>query len=234
MLEVDNLSAKYGSIVALRDVSLHVNRGEMVAVVGSNGAGKTTLLNTISGAHRASGGAVKLLGRNITSSPLDRVVRAGMALVPEGRRIVAPLTVEENIRLSQYARRANAARRIELREMVDELFPVLVRRRSQVAGSLSGGEQQMLAFARSLMTDPQVMLLDEPSMGLAPSVVDDVYEAVQKIHSLGRAILLVEQNATLALELASRAYVLRRGSVVFEGSSAELRASDGVADAYLS
>lgn len=234
MLKVENLSAKYGTIEALRGVSLDLSKGEMVAVVGSNGAGKTTLLNAISGAHRASSGTVTLLGKNITSRSLDRVIRAGMALVPEGRRIVAPLSVEENLGLSQYARRANAARRRELREMVDELFPVLVRRRNQVAGSLSGGEQQMLAFARSLMTDPEVMLLDEPSMGLAPSVVDDVYEAVQKIHALGRSILLVEQNATLALELASRAYVLRRGTVVFEGTSAELKASDGVADAYLS
>lgn len=234
MLEVERISAKYGSIDALRDVSLRLEEGEMVAVVGSNGAGKTTLLNTISGAHRSSSGSVTLLGQNITGRPLDRVVRSGMALVPEGRRIVAPLSVDENIGLSQYARRANAARRRELREMVDELFPVLVRRRDQVAGSLSGGEQQMLAFARSLMTDPQVLLLDEPSMGLAPAIVDDVYDAVRKIHALGRSILLVEQNATLALELASRAYVLRRGSVVFDGTSAELKASDGVADAYLS
>ncbi|MGF2949919.1 ABC transporter ATP-binding protein [Microbacterium alcoholitolerans] len=234
MLEVDDLSARYGTIEALRGVSLRLGPGELVAVVGSNGAGKTTLLNTIAGAHRASGGTVTLLGKDITSKPLNRVVRAGMALVPEGRRIVAPLSIDENIGLSHYAHRANGARRRELREMIDELFPVLVRRRNQVAGSLSGGEQQMLAFARSLMTDPQVMLLDEPSMGLAPSVVDDVYEAVQKIHALGRSILLVEQNATLALELASRAYVLRRGSVVFDGSTAELKASDGVADAYLS
>ena len=234
MLEVSDISAKYGTIEALRDVSLRLDEGELVAVVGSNGAGKTTLLNTIAGVHRASGGTVTLLGKNITSRPLDRIIRAGMALVPEGRRIVAPLSVEENIGLSQYARRANAERRRELRAMVDDLFPVLVRRRNQVAGSLSGGEQQMLALARSLMTDPQVLLLDEPSMGLAPAVVDDVYEAVQKIHALGRSILLVEQNATLALELASRAYVLRRGSVVFDGTSEELKASDGVADAYLS
>lgn len=234
MLEVEDLSAKYGSIEALRGVSLRLDEGEMVAVVGSNGAGKTTLLNTVSGVHKPSGGTVRLLGKDMTGRGLDRVVRAGMALVPEGRRIVSSLSVEENIGLSQYARRTNPARRRELREMVDDLFPVLVRRRNQVAGSLSGGEQQMLAFARSLMTDPQVMLLDEPSMGLAPAIIDDVYEAVQKIHALGRSILLVEQNATLALDLASRAYVLRRGSVVFEGTSAELKASDGVADAYLS
>lgn len=234
MLDVADISAKYGAIEALKGVSLRLEEGEMVAVVGSNGAGKTTLLNTIAGVHRPSGGTVTLLGKNVTGRPLDRMVRSGMALVPEGRRIVAPLSVDENLGLSAYARRANAARRRELRSMVDDLFPVLVRRRTQVAGSLSGGEQQMLALARSLMTDPQVLLLDEPSMGLAPSVVDAVYEAVQKIHALGRSILLVEQNATLALELASRAYVLRRGVVVFEGTSEELQSSNDVADAYLS
>ena len=233
MLEVSHLSAKYGAIDAIRNVDVRLDEGEFVAVIGSNGAGKTTLLNTIAGAHKPSAGTVSLQGRNVTGRAVNRIVRAGMALVPEGRRIVAPLSVDENLGLSQYARRADAKRRKELRAMVDDLFPVLVTRRNQVAGSLSGGEQQMLALGRSLMTDPQVLLLDEPSMGLAPSVVDKVYEAIQRIHALGRSILLVEQNATLALDLASRAYILRRGVVVFEGESEHLRTSTDIADAYL-
>lgn len=233
MLSVSDLCSRYGAIQALTHASLTVGRGEMVALIGSNGAGKSTLLNSIAGVHRPSSGSVSLAGRDITGWAPHRVVKAGLALVPEGRRIVAPLSIEENLRLSEYAGRTSSARRQELKARVHDLFPVLAARRTQVAGSLSGGEQQMLALARSLMTDPEVLLLDEPSMGLAPSVVDKVYDAITEIHRAGQSILLVEQNATLALDVADRAYVLRRGEIVHAGSTRELKASEELVSAYL-
>lgn len=230
MLNVSMLSASYGAILAVNDVSLEIPAGKMVALLGSNGAGKSTTLRTIAGLHRAGAGTVTLDTTEISRRPAHRVVRAGLALVPEGRMVVAPLTVEQNLKLSAYARRGEQN---ELLNRVYDLFPRLKERRHQTSGLMSGGEQQMLAFGRALMTDPKMLLLDEPSMGLAPVIVDTVYEAIVAIHASGQSILLVEQNAALALPICDYAYVLQRGRVVAEGTGAELHDSAALHAAYL-
>ena len=202
-----------------------------MAILGANGAGKSTTLRSIAGLHRPVTGAILLDGTDISTQPVHRVVRRGLALVPEGRMVVAPLTVEENLRLSAYAGRGVET---ELLARVYGLFPRLRERRRQIAGLMSGGEQQMLAIGRALMTEPRMLVLDEPSMGLAPSIIDMVFEAIVTLHRQGQSILLVEQNAEITLSVCDYAYVMKRGEIVAEGDAASLRREPGVMEAYLS
>ena len=232
MLNVSRLCSSYGAIRALTDLDLLVPRRGFVALIGSNGAGKSTALNTIAGLHRATAGSVTLDGEEVLGLKPHQVVKRGMALVPEGRMVVAPLTVEENLDLAKFARRGRESHRAT-RDQVYDLFPRLAERRTQHAGLLSGGEQQMLALGRALMTQPRLILLDEPSMGLAPAVVDVVFEAITRIRELDLAILLVEQNAAMALAIADHAYVLERGRLVLDGPPGELAERPEVMDAYL-
>ncbi|MBI5439702.1 MAG: ABC transporter ATP-binding protein [Deltaproteobacteria bacterium] len=236
MLRVEGLQVYYGMIHALKAVSLQVREKEIVALIGANGAGKTTLLSAVSGLTRSAGGEVLLGGRAITRRRPDRIVREGMALVPEGRRIFKPLSVEDNLLLGAYHRfslRAANSIRGEVEEVFG-LFPRLAERRRQVAGTLSGGEQQMLAIGRALLSRPAVLLLDEPSMGLAPLVVREILEHVARLRrERGMTILLVEQNAKAALGIADRGYVLETGRVVLEATSEELLAHPDVQRAYL-
>lgn len=229
MLQVSRLCASYGAIRAVRDVSLEVPEGNLVAVLGANGAGKSTLVRSIAGVHREKTGDIVLDGRPVQKLPLHRITRLGLALVPEGRHVVSPLTVAENLALSTFSGRS----RPELLDRVYELFPRLAERRTQQAGSMSGGEQQMLAMGRALMTDPQVLLLDEPSMGLAPSVIDVIYGAIAALHAEGQSILLIEQDATRALEVADHAYLLQRGEVHMSGTPETLAHSEDIQKAYL-
>ena len=231
MLNVSNLSASYGAIRAVKGISLKVGQGSLCVVLGSNGAGKSTTLRSIAGLHRPVAGSIALQNREISRLKVHQVVRQGLALVPEGRMVVAPLTVEENLDLSGFAGRGGAG---GLRDRVYELFPRLKERRRQKAGLLSGGEQQMLAIGRALMTQPQVLVLDEPSMGLAPSIVDLVFDAIVALHRQGQSILLVEQNAEIALSVCDYGYVMRRGEIVVEGTADMLRESPEVMKAYLS
>jgi branched-chain amino acid transport system ATP-binding protein len=231
MLSVSNLSSSYGAIKAVRDVSLEVPAGSLVALVGSNGAGKSTTLISIAGLHKPDSGTVTLDGKDVTGQAAHKLVRKGLCLVPEGRMVVAPLTVRENLELSAYGYQGRGFEQ-RLKEIY-ELFPRLADRRSQISGSLSGGEQQMLALGRALMTGPSVLLLDEPSMGLAPSIVDLVFEAIVNIHASGQSILLVEQNAALALAIADHAYVMERGSIVLDGAPKDLEGRPEVMAAYL-
>jgi branched-chain amino acid transport system ATP-binding protein len=236
MLKVKNLQVYYGMIHALRAVSLHVKPGEIVALIGGNGAGKTTLLSAVSGVVRPASGEVSLDGKGITRLRADRIVREGIAHVPEGRHVFKPLTVEDNLLLGAYHRyslRRRAAIRTEI-DGVYALFPALAGRRRQLAGTLSGGEQQMLAIGRALLSSPKVLLLDEPSMGLAPRIVREIFGHISTLRrERGMTILLVEQNARGALSIADRAYVLETGRVVLQGSSEELLANREVQRAYL-
>jgi branched-chain amino acid transport system ATP-binding protein len=230
MLSVSGLCASYGAIRAVTDLGFEVGANSMVAILGANGAGKSTTLRSIAGLHRPVRGSIKLDGEEISTLPVHRVVRKGLALVPEGRMIVAPLTVEENLKLSSYAGRGVQR---ELIERVYDLFPRLKERHGQVAGLMSGGEQQMLAIGRALMTEPRMLVLDEPSMGLAPAIVDLVFQAIVTLHRQGQSILLVEQNAEIALSVCDYAYLMKRGSIVTQGTVADLRADAGVLEAYL-
>jgi len=230
MLSVSGLCASYGAIRAVTELSFEVGAKSMVALLGANGAGKSTTLRSIAGLHRPVRGSIQLDGEEISALPLHRVVRRGLALVPEGRMIVAPLTVEENLKLSSYAGRGAQD---ELIERVYALFPRLKERRGQVAGLMSGGEQQMLAIGRALMTEPRMLVLDEPSMGLAPAIVDLVFRAIVTLHRQGQSILLVEQNAEIALSVCDYAYLMKRGSIVTQGTVAALRADASVLEAYL-
>lgn len=232
MLAVRAMAIGYGSIVAVRGVDLDVGAGELVAVIGANGAGKTTSLRGIVGALPVRGGSIQFEGEDITRLPVHERVRRGMSLVPEGRGIFARLTVAENLDMGAYLRRDAAGVRADI-ERSYALFPRLGERRSQLAGTLSGGEQQMLAIARALMARPRLLLLDEPSMGLAPLVTQRIFDTIRAISAERVSILLVEQNARAALELASRAYVMEAGRVVLAGAAQELLASDGVRQAYL-
>jgi branched-chain amino acid transport system ATP-binding protein len=231
MLSVSGLSASYGAIRAVDGISFDVPEGRLVAVLGANGAGKSTTLRSIGGLHRPIAGAITLDGHDISTLPVHRVVRSGLAMVPEGRMVVAPLTVEENLRLSHYAGRGGEG---DLIARVYDLFPRLKERRRQVSGLMSGGEQQMLAIGRALMTSPRMLVLDEPSMGLAPAIVDLVFDAIVALHRQGQSILLVEQNAEIALSVCDHAYVMKRGTIVAQGDSAAMRADASVLEAYLS
>jgi branched-chain amino acid transport system ATP-binding protein len=232
ILEVRDLSVHYGAIQALRGISLSVPRGEVVALIGANGAGKTTTLRAVSRMLRASGGQVHFEGEDVTRLPSHELVARGMAHAPEGRGIFLNLTVRENLELGAYLRRDRDGI-LEDSKRAFQLFPLLAERRSQVAGTLSGGEQQMLAVARALMSRPRLMLLDEPSLGLAPQVVERIFGVLREVNQGGVALLLVEQNAHKALQLAHRAYVLETGSIVMEGTGRELLASPEVRRAYL-
>ncbi len=232
ILQVENLRVSYGAIEALRGVSLEVLPGQVVALIGANGAGKTTTLRAVSGMLRPAGGVVRLLGEVVTGLPSHRLVARGMAHAPEGRGIFLNLTVLENLELGAYLRKDQGAVRADL-EKNFTLFPVLAERRGQVAGTLSGGEQQMLAVARALMSRPRLLLLDEPSLGLAPQIVERIFGVLRDVNASGVAMLLVEQNAHKALQLAHRAYVLETGEVAMTGSGKELLASPEVRKAYL-
>jgi branched-chain amino acid transport system ATP-binding protein len=232
LLEVRDLRVAYGHVEAVRGVSLAVEEGRIVTLIGPNGAGKTSLLSALAGLVRPGGGAVRLGGRDITGIPAHDAVAAGLSLVPEGRAVLGRMTVEENLRLAGELRRPRAEVRAAIEEQVRR-FPILGERRGSLAGTLSGGEQQMLAFARALVARPRILLLDEPSMGLSPLLVQQVFEMIQGIHREGATILLVGQNARLALSISDRAYVLERGRVVLEGPSRELEADPRVQAAYL-
>lgn len=231
-LEVRGAGVHYGKVHAVREVDLHVDAGEVVVVVGPNGAGKSSLLNAMTGLVPLSAGAVLLGGTDVTGREPHRIARAGLVLVPEGRRVFGPLTVEENLRMGAYGLR-DRRRRDELLERVYGMFGVLAERRRGAAGLLSGGEQQMLAFGRALMADPRVLLLDEPSMGLAPALVDRVIDAVRDIAAQGLSILMVEQNAAAAFDVATRAYVLDQGSVTLTGPVDEVSRDPRVLEAFL-
>jgi branched-chain amino acid transport system ATP-binding protein len=235
MLRIRNLDAGYGKLTVLRRVSLHVNRGEIVALIGANGAGKTTLLGAITGLVRARAGEILLDGRDVRRAPTEETVALGCSLVPEGRQVFAAMPVRENLLLGASLRLRRGLKR-EVNEdlaRIQGLFPVLRERERQLAGTLSGGEQQMLAMGRALMARPSLLMLDEPSMGLAPIVVRDVFQAIVKIGEEGCTVLLVEQNARGALRIASRGYVLETGRIVLEGTSDELLSNRDVQRAYL-
>jgi len=232
MLEVRDLHVHYGSIRALKGISLEVKEGEMVALIGANGAGKTTLLNTLSGFNRPKQGEILFRGGKIQGLPPNEIVARGMIQVPEGRSILTQMTVLENLEMGAYIRKDSQEVRRDLDKIL-ERFPRLQERRSQLGGTLSGGEQQMLAIGRALMGRPQILLLDEPSMGLSPLLVREVFEIIREIKTAGTTILLVEQNARMALREADRGYVLENGSIVFQESAGELLQSRLVQEAYL-
>jgi len=235
MLRIRNLDSGYGNLTVLRRVSLHVKPGEIVSIVGANGAGKTTLLQTIIGLVRARSGEILFEGEDVTAAPTERTVAMGCSLVPEGRQVFADMTVRENLLLGGYVQRRRAGRHDLLADLdrVCQLFPVLAERKRQLAGTLSGGEQQMLAMGRALMARPRLLMLDEPSMGLAPLVVRDIFEIIARIAASGSTVLLVEQNARSALKVSHRGYVLETGTVVLQGTSEELLANRDVQRAYL-
>lgn len=229
---IKNLNVCYGAIQALRDVSLEVNEGEIITLIGSNGAGKSTTLRAISGLIPAASGSISLDGKELTKASPTQIVRAGIVQVPEGRRIFTDMTVYENLLMGTYLRGDKAQIRRDIESMY-ERFPILGKRKNQLAGTLSGGEQQMLAMSRALMARPKLLLLDEPSMGLSPVLVKEIFDLIQEINRAGTTILLVEQNANLALSIASRAYILETGQIAMSGDADELASSDAVRRAYL-
>lgn len=231
MLKVDDLHVYYGSIHAIKGVSFEVNEGEIVTLIGANGAGKSTTLNTIGGLLKPSQGNIEFLGNSIVGIPAHKMVSKGMSLCPEGRRVFLQLSVKENLEMGAYTRPAGEIS--ASLDMVYEQFPRLKERYKQVAGTLSGGEQQMLAMGRSLMSKPQLMMLDEPSMGLAPILVEQIFDIIKNLNKNGTTILLVEQNAQMALTIANRAYVLETGKIVTSGTGEMLLHDDSVRKAYL-
>ncbi len=233
LLEIQDLHTFYGNIEALKGISLEVNKGEIVALLGSNGAGKTTTLRSVSGLERVRSGAVLFDKENITNIKAHTIVAKGLGHVPEGRRIFSGLTVDENLNLGGYLYRGDSALLRKRRRDVYDIFPRLAERRHQLAGTMSGGEQQMLAIGRALMTEPKILALDEPSMGLAPLLIKSIFSIVEQIRQRGAAILLVEQNAKQALNLADRAYVLENGKIVLEGEASKLARDPRVRMAYL-
>ncbi len=232
MLEVKGLEVSYGAIKALKGISFSVEQGEIISLIGSNGAGKTTTLHSLSGIIRKAAGSVVFKGQDISSLPADKIVSLGLIQVPEGRRVFANMSVRENLELGAFLRRDKAGIKQDM-EKVFELFPRLKERSRQEAATLSGGEQQMLAMGRSLMAGPSLLLLDEPSMGLAPILVDEIFRIIQEINKAGTTVLLVEQNAYKALSIASRAYILETGSITKEGPARELISDEAVKSAYL-
>lgn len=233
LLEVKDLEVYYGVINALKGISFEVNEGEIVTLIGANGAGKTTTMQSVIGLIPARHGKVTFDGKDITKLPCHKIVHLGMSQVPEGRRVFQELTVYENLMMGAYSQKQNKAAFKEDIERIYERFPRLAERRGQIAGTLSGGEQQMLAMGRALMSHPKLLMLDEPSMGLSPLLVDQVFEIIKDINKDGTTVLLVEQNAGKSLAISDRAYVLETGSIVLTGTGAELAASDEVKKAYL-
>ena len=232
MLKISSLNAFYDNIHALKNIDLEIGKGEIVSLIGSNGAGKTTTLSCITGLVRARSGSIIYKGTDISRYPIHKIVNLGISLTPEGREVFPGLTVEENLKLGMYTRR-DLIKHTHPFEHVYELFPRLKERRQQIAGTLSGGEQQMLAIARSLMSDPELLLLDEPSLGLAPNLVLVIFELIQKISSEGVTILLVEQNANMALLASNRTYVLETGKIALSGDSKDLLHDENIKKAYL-
>jgi branched-chain amino acid transport system ATP-binding protein len=232
MLTLSAVSARYGSVPAISDVSISVGEGEAVGLLGANGAGKSTTLRAISGLIRATSGSITFLGTDLAALPPHKIAELGIAHVPEGRQVFPELTVKENLEVGAYIPSAKAERNRTL-ELVFGIFPALAERRNQLAGTMSGGEQQMLAVGRGLMLKPRLLMLDEPSLGLAPVVTDATFAKIQEVHAMGTAILLVEQNVSRALDMVQRAYVLESGKVIIQGSSAELANNKQVQAAYL-
>jgi branched-chain amino acid transport system ATP-binding protein len=232
MLKIEDINVYYGAIHALKGISVEVKEGEIVTLIGANGAGKSTILRTISGLLRAKTGNITFEGKSIASVAAEDIVRLGISQVPEGRRIFANMTVEENLEMGAYIRKDKAGIRKDI-DKVFERFTRLGERRTQVAGTLSGGEQQMLAIGRGLMSQPRLMLLDEPSMGLAPLLVKEIFSIIKEINASGTTILLVEQNAHMALSIAHQAYVLETGRITLAGTAKDLAASEAVQKAYL-
>ncbi|MGT2911243.1 ABC transporter ATP-binding protein [Streptococcus cameli] len=232
MLKVENLSISYGAIEAVKNVSFEVNEGEVVSLIGANGAGKTSILRTISGLVRPSQGIISFLGQDIHKAPARKIVAAGLSQVPEGRHVFAGLTVLENLEMGAFLHKDKEENQKNMRKVFDR-FPRLEERKNQDAATLSGGEQQMLAMGRALMSKPKLLLLDEPSMGLAPIFIQEIFDIVQDIQRQGTTVLLIEQNAKKALSIADRGYVLETGSIVLSGTGQELLQSDEVQKAYL-
>lgn len=232
MLEINNMEVYYGVIQALKGISFTVNDGEIVTLIGANGAGKTTTLRTVSGLKKPTKGTILLNGVNITGTTTQERVQMGISHAPEGRRVFSTMTVLENLELGAFLRRDKGAIAKDLK-MVYEHFPILSDRKKQAAGTLSGGEQQMLAIGRALMSRPKILFLDEPSMGLAPLLVQEIFNIIKDINSAGTTILLVEQNASMALQIANHAYVMETGAIVLSGTGADLMQSDDIKKAYL-
>ena len=232
MLEINDLHVSYGAIKAVRGISFSVEEGEIVTLIGANGAGKSTTLRTISGLETAAKGSISFMEKDITNMEPHKVVELGISHVPEGRRIFSNLSIMDNLRLGANLRKDKDGVRKDLKK-VFELFPILEKRQNQLAGTMSGGEQQMLAVGRALMTKGKLMLLDEPSMGLAPMIVENIFEIIKEINKQGTTILLIEQNAYMALGIANRAYVLETGNIVLQGNASELAENDEIRKAYL-
>ena len=232
MLKVENLSVHYGMIQAVRDVSFEVNEGEVVSLIGANGAGKTTILRTLSGLVRPSAGKIQFLGKEIQKLPAQKIVAGGLSQVPEGRHVFPGLTVMENLEMGAFLKKHSEENQANLKKVFSR-FPRLEERKNQDAATLSGGEQQMLAMGRALMSTPKLLLLDEPSMGLAPIFIQEIFDIIQDIQKQGTTVLLIEQNANKALAISDRGYVLETGKIVLSGTGKELAASDEVRKAYL-
>jgi len=232
MLKVENLSVHYGMIQAVRDVSFEVNEGEVVSLIGANGAGKTTILRTLSGLVRPSAGKIQFLGKEIQKMPAQKIVAGGLSQVPEGRHVFSGLTVMENLEMGAFLKKNREENQANLKKVFSR-FPRLEERKNQDAATLSGGEQQMLAMGRALMSTPKLLLLDEPSMGLAPIFIQEIFDIIQDIQNQGTTVLLIEQNANKALAISDRGYVLETGKIVLSGTGKELAASDEVRKAYL-
>ncbi len=232
MLKVENLSVHYGMIQAVRDVSFEVNEGEVVSLIGANGAGKTTILRTLSGLVRPSAGKIQFLGKEIQKMPAQKIVAGGLSQVPEGRHVFPGLTVMENLEMGAFLKKNREENQANLKKVFSR-FPRLEERKNQDAATLSGGEQQMLAMGRALMSTPKLLLLDEPSMGLAPIFIQEIFDIIQAIQKQGTTVLLIEQNANKALAISDRGYVLETGKIVLSGTGKELAASDEVRKAYL-
>ncbi len=233
MLKVTDLVSSYGNIKALKGISLEVNKGEIVSLLGANGAGKSTFMKSILGMVNIESGSIRYKGQEIVGKKSHEIVPMGISLVPEGRKIFVDVTVEKNLEIGTFFRKRPASRDKELLDMVYEIFPRMYERRTQLGGTLSGGEQQMLAVGRAIMSDPEFLMLDEPSMGLAPLVVAEIFNVIKKVHEMGITVLLVEQNAKMALKISDKAYLLNTGSIVASGTGKEFLQSDILTSAYL-
>lgn len=233
MLKITDLVSSYGNIKALKGISLEINKGEIVSLLGANGAGKSTLMKSILGMVTMEGGSIRFKGQELVGKKSHEIVPMGISLVPEGRKIFVDVSVEENLEIGTFFRKREKSRDKELRDMVYEIFPRLYERRTQLGGTLSGGEQQMLAVGRAIMSDPELLMLDEPSMGLAPLVVAEVFGVIKRVHDMGVTVLLVEQNAKMALKLSDRAYLMNTGTIVVSGTGSELLQSDVLTNVYL-